>query len=314
MGKLKITDNWDSKADLVLYCGDCLDLLGRIPSGSINLIVTSPPYNIGKSYERRTSLDDYLRWQQRIIDECVRVLSDNGSICWQVGNYVDNGEIIPLDVLVYPFFQQHNLHMRNRIIWHFEHGLHASKRFSGRYETINWFTKADTYVFNLDPVRVPQKYPQKRYFKGPRQGELSGNPLGKNPSDVWDIPNVKANHVEKTIHPAQFPVELVERLVLSMSNERDWVLDPFMGVGSTLIAAVMHNRRAMGAEISSEYCQIARDRVDLAQRGELRVRPMERPVYDPNGGTGIPPKMVYLPGSDPESLFVREKSARRGHT
>jgi len=311
MGKLKITDNWDSKADLVLYCGDCLDLLARIPSGSINLIVTSPPYNIGKSYERRTSLDDYLKWQKRIIDECVRVLSDNGSICWQVGNYVDNGEIIPLDVLVYPFFQQHNLHMRNRIIWHFEHGLHASKRFSGRYETINWFTKADTYVFNLDPVRIPQKYPQKRYFKGPRQGELSGNPLGKNPSDVWDIPNVKANHVEKTIHPAQFPVELVERLVLSMSNERDWVLDPFMGVGSTLIAAVMHNRRAMGAEISSEYCQIARDRVDLAQRGELRVRPMERPVYDPNGGTGIPPKTVYLPGSDPESLFVRDKKGRR---
>jgi adenine-specific DNA-methyltransferase len=200
------------------------------------------------------------------------------------------------------------------LIWHFEHGLHASKRFSGRYETINWFTKTDAYTFNLDPVRVPQKYPQKRYFKGPHQGELSGNPLGKNPSDVWDIPNVKANHVEKTIHPAQFPVELVERLVLSMSNERDWVLDPFMGVGSTLIAAVMHNRRAVGAEIAPEYCQIARDRVDLAQRGELRVRPMERPVYDPNGAAGMPPKTVYLPGSEAESLFVREKKERRRKT
>ena len=116
MGKLKITDNWDSKADLVLYCGDCLDLLGRIPSGSINLIVTSPPYNIGKSYERRTSLDDYLRWQQRIIDECVRVLSDNGSICWQVGNWVDNGRIVPLDMLLFPLFDEFGFVLRNRII------------------------------------------------------------------------------------------------------------------------------------------------------------------------------------------------------
>lgn len=312
MGKLKIAENWDTTADLVLYHGDCLDLLGQIPSGSINLIVTSPPYNIGKSYERRTSLDDYLNWQKTIIDECVRVLADNGSICWQVGNYVDNGEIVPLDVLVYPFFQEHHMHMRNRIIWHFEHGLHASKRFSGRYETVNWFTKSDTYTFHLDPVRVPQKYPQKRYFKGPRLGELSGNPLGKNPSDVWNIPNVKANHVEKTIHPAQFPVELVERLVLSTSNEHDWVLDPFMGVGSTLIAAIMHNRRGVGAEIASEYCEIARDRVERAQRGELRIRPMERAVYDPAGQTAIPPKTVYVPGSDSDSLFVREKKLRRG--
>jgi adenine-specific DNA-methyltransferase len=311
MAKLRIENVFDRKADVILYCGDCMDLLSTMPSGSVRLVVTSPPYNIGKSYEKKTNIETYLSWQKRVIDECARVLSDDGSICWQVGNYIDNGEIIPLDILVYPFFQQMGMHMRNRIIWHFEHGLHASKRFSGRYETINWFTKTDNYAFNLDPVRVPQKYPQKRYFKGPHQGELSGNPLGKNPSDVWDIPNVKANHVEKTVHPAQFPVELVERLVLSMSDPGDFVLDPFMGVGSTLIAAIMHGRRAIGAEISPEYCSIARERVDLAERGELRVRPMERAVYDPAEGKSIPPKVVYLPGKDPDSLFVREKKARR---
>lgn len=288
-----------------------MNLLARIPSSSVKLVVTSPPYNIGKSYERKTTIGAYLAWQKAIIDECARVLSDDGSICWQVGNYVDNGEIIPLDVLIYPFFQQLGLHMRNRIVWHFEHGLHASRRFSGRYETINWFTKSDSYTFNLDPVRVPQKYPQKRYFKGPHYGELSGNPLGKNPSDVWNIPNVKANHIEKTIHPAQFPVELVERLVLSMTNSGDTVMDPFMGVGSTLIAAIMHGRKAIGAEISPDYCQIASSRIDLAQKGELRVRPMERSVYDPEGGASIPPRIVYLPEKDPDSLFVREKKSKR---
>lgn len=151
----------------------------------------------------------------------MRILKPQGSICWQVGNYVDNGEIIPLDVILYPIFSRLGLQLRNRIVWHFGHGLHASKRFSGRYEVILWFTKGHDYVFNLDAVRVPQKYPQKKHFKGPKKGELSGNPLGKNPGDIWEIPNVKANHVEKTIHPCQFPVELIERLVLALTNEDD---------------------------------------------------------------------------------------------
>jgi adenine-specific DNA-methyltransferase len=124
--------------------------------------------------------------------------------------YIDNGEIIPLDILLYPIFASLGLHLRNRIVWHFGHGLHASKRFSGRYEVILWLTKSNEYTFNLDAVRVPQKYPRKRHFKGPKKGQLSGNPLGKNLSDVWEIPNVKANYVEKTIHPYQFLIELTQ--------------------------------------------------------------------------------------------------------
>jgi adenine-specific DNA-methyltransferase len=122
----------------VVFPGDCLDLLRDIPSESLQLVVTSPPYNIGKEYEKRMHLDTYLRQQSQVIAECVRALSPTGSICWQVGNYVDDGAIIPLDTVLYPIFAGLGLRMRNRIIWHFEHGLHCSRRFSGRYETIIW--------------------------------------------------------------------------------------------------------------------------------------------------------------------------------
>ena len=264
----------------VVFEGDCQNLLQTVPDGAIQLIVTSPPYNLGKSYERRVHLARYLEWQEQVIADCVRVVAEGGSICWQVGNFVANGEVVPLDIVLYPFFVKHGLKLRNRIVWHFEHGLHCSKRLSGRHETILWFTKSDDYVFNLDPVRVPQKYPGKRHFKGPKVGQLSGNPLGKNPGDVWVFPNVKNNHVEKTSHPCQFPVELVDRLVLSLTRPDDWVLDPFLGVGTTVASAVMRGRRGCGAEKLPQYAQVARDRARLAMQGLLPVRAMNTPVYD----------------------------------
>ncbi|AVT83636.1 hypothetical protein RPYSC3_47760 [Rhodopseudomonas palustris] len=255
--------------------------LASMKRESAKLIVTSPPYNIGKSYERRRSLEHYLAEQAQVIEECVRVLHPHGSICWQVGNHVVNGEIFPLDIMLYPVFAKLKLKLRNRIVWHFEHGLHCSNRLSGRHEAILWFTKGDDYTFNLDPIRVPSKYPQKKHFKGPRRGELSGNPLGKNPGDVWIFPNVKSNHVEKTIHPCQFPVELVERLVLSLTEPGDLVLDPYMGVGSSVVAALKHGRRGAGCDVKKEYVKVAWERVAQLESGTLRTRPMDRPVYDP---------------------------------
>jgi len=140
-----------------------------------------------------------------------------------------------------------------------------------------------------------KKYPTKKYYKGPKKGKLSGNPLGKNPSDIWNIPNVKSNHVEKTEHPCQFPVELIERLVLSLTNEKDWVFDPFMGVASTAIASLLHNRKAIGAEIIEGYVNIGWERIDQAEKGELRIRPMNRPVYDPKEPQDyLPPRIVNL--------------------
>lgn len=278
-----ITSKFSLDKQVVLYNGDCLNLLKQIPDKSIQLIVTSPPYNIGKEYERKISLDEYKEQQSIIIKECERVLSETGSICWQVGNFVNNGTIVPIDIILYPIFAELNLVMRNRIIWHFEHGLHCSKRLSGRYETIIWFTrKTKNYVFNLDPIRIPQKYPRKKYFKGPKSGQFSCNPLGKNPGDIWNIPNVKNNHVEKTEHPCQFPVELIERLTLSLTNKNDWILDPFLGVGSSIIAAILHNRRGVGAEINNKYLEIANERINKALEGNLRTRPMNKPIYDPN--------------------------------
>jgi adenine-specific DNA-methyltransferase len=279
--KINIATDFCSTERIVVYLGDCMDLLKQIPDGSLQLIVTSPPYNIGKEYERKLKLDLYLEQQAMVIKECVRTLSEQGSICWQVGNYVGNGVIIPLDTILFPIFDKFGLKMRNRIIWHFEHGLHCKKRFSGRYETIIWFTKTDEYIFNLDPVRIPQKYPGKKHFKGPKVGQYSSNPLGKNPGDLWVIPNVKSNHVEKTIHPCQFPVELIERLVLSLTNSDDWVFDPFLGVGTTIVAAIRHGRRGVGAEIVPDYVKIAHDRIQQELQGTLRTRPMHRPVYDP---------------------------------
>lgn len=265
----------------VMACQSNLAFMRPLPAASMRLIVTSPPYNIGKSYEKRTTLEAYVKQQAQVISECVRLLDNQGSLCWQVGNHVQNGEIFPLDLVLYPVFREHGLHLRNRIVWHFEHGLHCTNRLSGRYETILWFTKNEDYIFNLDPIRVPSKYPGKKYFKGPKAGQLSCNPLGKNPGDVWIIPNVKSNHVEKTVHPCQFPVELIERLVLSLTNPGDAIFDPYMGVGTSVIAALKHDRVGYGCDVVQEYVDIAWNRVYELRAGTLKTRPMDLPVYDP---------------------------------
>lgn len=281
------------ETDYEIKKGDCLNVLKKIEDEKFDLIITSPPYNIGKSYETKTSIEKYLETQEEIINELVRTLSKKGNLCWQVGNYVDKGEVFPLDIFYYQIFKKHGLKLRNRIIWHFGHGLHASNRFSGRYETILWFSKTDDYIFNLDNVRVPSKYPGKRHFKGPKKGQPSGNPLGKNPSDIWeivqrdwetamwDIPNVKSNHPEKTEHPCQFPIELVERCVLALTDENSWVLDPFAGVGSSVIAAIKHNRNAIGIERDENYCKLARQRINELKEGILKTRPINKPIHKP---------------------------------
>lgn len=292
--ELVIAEAYTPDATVTLFHGDRLEFLKQIAdSGSeADLIVTSPPYNVGKEYEEQTSLKEYMEGQQQTIEACLQVLSATGSICWQVGHYIDgsgrNKEAFPLDLVLYPVFKDWGLKLRNRIVWHFGHGLHEKIRFSGRHETILWFTwDTDDYTFNLDPVRVPQKYPGKRAYSGPRKGEPSGNPLGKNPSDVWNMPNVKSNHPEKTEHPCQYPVALIERLVLALTNEGDLVVDPYIGVGTTAVAAFLHGRRSAGADTEARYLEIARERLEKAQTGTLRVRPLNKPVYEPDPSTAI---------------------------
>lgn len=257
---------------------DFLDSLPELPI--FDLVVTSPPYDIGKPYEKVQPLKDYVHWQSEIIAKIVARLKNNGSICWQVGNYVNEGSVRPLDIELAPIFYDLGLKLRNRIVWTFGHGMHAKRRFSGRHEAILWFTKGDDYTFNLDAVRIPSKYPGKRHFKGAHKGELSGNPLGKNPEDVWNIPNVVGNHIEKTPHPCQFPVGLVQRLILALTNQGELVFDPFTGAASTAVAALSCKRTFIGTEIDSGYCKIARERIKRAKNGKEPFRPLDKPVYD----------------------------------
>lgn len=280
--------------DVILSCNDVLEFLKDVTIRP-TLIVTSPPYNIGKAYEERVEFQKYLAWQKDVVKRCVEILGPHGSICWEIGNYVENGEVFPLDIFFYRMFKSLGLKLRNRVVWHFGHGLHASKRFSGRYEVILWFTKEDDYIFNLDDVRVRQKYPGKRAYKGPNKGKPSGHPLGKNPSDkwnvvlrdwekeIWEIPNVKCRHPEKTIHPSQFPIEMIERLVLALTNKGDWVFDPFVGVGSSIIASIFHDRKGMGVDKEKVYTDIAYQRITKALKGTLRKRRLGKPVYKPKG-------------------------------
>lgn len=271
----------DSNEEALLWKGDVKKFLQHLPElPFFDLVVTSPPYNINKEYENKRNFKEYLTWQGDIISEISKRTKPSGSICWQVGNYVENGHIVPLDIELHSVFKDLGYQLRNRIIWHFGHGLHSKRRFSGRYEVVLWYTKNDDYTFNLDDVRIPSKYPGKRHYKGPNKGKISSHPDGKNPEDVWNIPNVKGNHVEKTEHPCQFPVGLIERLILALTNEHDLVFDPFSGAGSAGVASVIHNRKFWGCEIVDKYVEIAKERIKNALCGEERYRPHDKPIYD----------------------------------
>jgi adenine-specific DNA-methyltransferase len=268
--------------DYALWQGDVETFLDLLPKRQLfDLVVTSPPYNLGKPYEERVDIETYVAWQKRIIEKIYPFVKDFGSICWEVGNFVENGKIIPLDIELAPVFKALEMPMRNRIVWKFGHGMHCKRRFSGRYEVVLWYTKKEEdYVFNLDDVRIQSKYPGKRHFRGPKKGEYSGNPKGKNPEDVWDIPNVKSNHIEKTSHPCQFPVGLVERLVLALTNKGGLIFDPFAGVGSAGVAAAIHGRRFWGAEIMPDYVTVSKTRIEEAIAGRAKYRPHDKPIYD----------------------------------
>lgn len=291
---------------LRLLQADVSVALDAIEDNSVQLVLTSPPYNLRKIYERDSvmSLGDYVDWLTPIVQKICAKVSSKGSVCWQVGNYVRDGEVFPLDYYFYKIFIDAGFKLRNRIIWRFNFGLHANKRFSGRYETLLWFTKSDDYIFNLDPVRVPQIYPGKRHSakKGEaKAGRPSGNPLGKNPSDywvfsaencfqedpVWEIPNVKANHPEQTIHPCQFPHELAERCVLAFSGVGDTVLDPFVGAGTSAVAALKADRNAIGIDRSPDYIALTHQRVKALRAGDIQLRASGKEVRKPRSGEKV---------------------------
>lgn len=247
----KRTKRLDDVGKVVL--GDCLTLMRSLPDGSVDLVVSSPPYNLGKEYESKVALEHYVAEQTEVLRECSRVLSDKGSIFWQVGSFADRGVLIPLDIRFFPVLESLGLLPRNRIAWARQHGLHATRKFSCRYETVLWFTKTDRYVFNLDAIRVPQKYQNKKAWTGDKKGQLTCNPDGKNPGDIWLFRNVKHNHEEQTIHPCQFPEDMIARIIRATTEPGALVLDPYMGTGTVAVVARDHGRHYIGAELEPKY-------------------------------------------------------------
>ena len=242
------------------------EVMSEIPDESVDLVVTSPPYNIDIHYGNKTKkgqvtaskavkyLDkmeesDYRALLRSVFDECKRVLKKDGSIWINIKNRYNNGEIMT------PFWIQEyfsDCFLKNLIIWNFDWGGSTNKRFAPRYEFVFWFTKdKNDYKFNLSDVSIPAvNYRPDRY-----KSQL------KNPSDVWKIPMVSGNFLERTGHPAQYPEKLIERIVLAGTNKGDVVLDPFMGSGTTAVVAKKLGRKYIGYEIVPEYIEMSNTRL-----------------------------------------------------
>lgn len=301
----KIEDIIDSEGNIRfnrIYLGDCLEILQKLPDECVQLIVTSPPYNIGRGKEKRVKFEKYMVFQEKVIKECYRVLRKTGSIFWEAGSYTEKGAIYPLDIKYFSIFENLKMVPRNRIIWTKTHGVHSKKKFSCRHEAMLWFTKTDNYLFNLDPIRIPQLWPNKKAYSGPNKGKRSAHPKGKNPGDVWDFEQVKWNHPEQTLHPAQFPEKLVERVIKATTTEEppyDVVLDHYMGSGTTALVAKQLKRRFLGAEIVEKYWKVAMLRLagvpdkngNFVNLKQYRKYGSSRPNY----GYHMRPKMPVYP-------------------
>jgi adenine-specific DNA-methyltransferase len=246
----------------MIYNMDCLEAMRRLDTPFVNLTVTSPPYNIGKAYENPLPLADYIAWCGQWIAQVHRLTIENGAFWLNLG-YIGvegRGKAIPIPYLLWekiPFF------LIQEIVWNYGAGVAGKLFFSPRNEKFLWYVKDDAnYTFNLDQVRDPDvKYPNQK-----KNGKIKVNPLGKNPSDVWQLPKVTSGEnrssPERTPHPAQFPEQVIERIILSSSHIGEIVLDPFIGSGTTAAVALSLGRSVIGFEINPNYCQIAANRLE----------------------------------------------------
>lgn len=250
---------------VLLYCIDALKAMPNLPDETVDLTVTSPPYNIGKEYESVMPLDCYLEWTRTWIEQVYRVTARSGAFWLNLG-YVGipgRARAIPLPYLVW---QEVPFYLVQEIVWNYAAGVTTKRAFAPRNEKFLWYVKnKDAYTFNLDQVRDPNvKYPNQK-----KRGKIRVNPLGKNPTDVWQIPKVTTGEgmngrrasAERTIHPAQFPVAVVERIIEACSNEGGLVFDPFIGSGTTAEVAIANRRVALGFEINERYVNVAAERI-----------------------------------------------------
>lgn len=249
---------------VALYHGDCSELLEKLPPESINLTITSPPYNIGKEYEDIAPMEQYVDWCATWIDKIYKCSAADGAFWLNLGyaEFPGKGLAVPLPYLLWditPFY------LLQELVWNYAAGVACKRRLSPRNEKFLWYVKdRENYKFNLDLIRDPNvKYPNQK-----KNGKLKCNPLGKNPSDVWQIAKVTSGKnrasIERTDHPAQFPIELIRRLFLASSNEYDIVLDPFSGSGTCCEVGLITNRHVIGFEVYEPYLELSAKRLENA--------------------------------------------------
>ena len=247
---------------VLLYNLDCVEFMDKIqPLSLVDLTVTSPPYNIGKTYEKILDSDVYLKWCERWLDQIFKITDDNGAFWLNLGYFElpGVGKAIPINYLLW---DKTDFYFQQEIVWYYRAGVSTKKMFSPRNEKYLWYVKnPNRYTFNLDSVRDSNVlYPNQK-----KNGKLKCNPLGKNPTNVWDIPKVTSGQnrasKERINHPAQFPLAVLDRITKSTSNKGDLMFDLFVGSGSVAISGIMNNRQVVGCDVNADYLDIAIDRI-----------------------------------------------------
>jgi len=271
---------------------DVIDYLDALPDSCAQLICTSVPYNIGKSYGDSAGGDQmrfvyFTGWLTMIISEMSRIIKPGGVVFFQCGSTRDesDGSLVPIDVIIFEAMRKAGLSYQNRVSWIIPHGLTPKARLSERHESALIMSKGKPEHFNPAPARTPQKQPGKKAYKGPNKGNLSGHPQGAWPSDVWTIGNVGANHPEKQGHPAQFPEEMAMRAIQLYTMPGDLVIDPFCGSGTTQVVAKRTGRKFSGADLFYE---------------DMRAKRL---------AAIVPDLECKLPGVTPESIAVWQAQA-----
>jgi len=248
----------------LIYNQDCQEGLKKLLNSGVELdiTITSPPYNIGKEYEKIMPLNEYIDWLVDICDNIYNLTKKDGSFLLNVGylSVEGKGKAVPITYLLWDKIK---FYLQQEIVWNYGAGVAGKKFLSPRNEKVLWYIKdSENYTFNLDDIRDPDvKYPNQK-----KNGKLRCNTLGKNPSDVWQIAKVTSgtdrSSDERTNHPAQFPEDLIARMVKGFSNENDIILDPFIGSGTTARTAMLNNRLFLGFEINKNYIEIIGERLN----------------------------------------------------
>ncbi|MHA1228468.1 MAG: DNA-methyltransferase [Candidatus Hodarchaeales archaeon] len=226
-----------------LFIKDAIEFLKDIPDSSIQLVLVDPPYNI--ELAEWDSFNNYMDWSRQWLNEIERILSPSGNFVIFGGfQYQDLKKGDLLEVMHY---LRHNTKLRfvNLIIWYYKNGMSAHRFFANRHEELLWFAKTKKYYFDLDTVRIPYTEEIKKIYLKDKRLNPETVEKGKNPTNVWEINRLNANAKERVGHPTQKPLEIVRRLVRSLSYPGSLVLDFFAGSGTTGRVCIEERRHSI---------------------------------------------------------------------